>query len=135
MRISKGKNIKKKLIEHQLRLLGWSIDDHYFVVKVKVDEHDLLNNTLEYTAQQLESCCEESRSRSIIFRKDIVLIINTGKLTEINQDCLSRLELFKKQMTAGWRMLKIFEIRDYYLQASVTLEPGAIFNKPPLFKI
>ncbi|NLY39330.1 MAG: hypothetical protein GX044_08540 [Firmicutes bacterium] len=129
----KGKNIKKKLIEHQLRLLGWSIDDHYFVVKVKVDEHDLLNNTLEYTAQQLESCCEESRSRSIIFRKDIVLIINTGKLTEINQDCLSRLELFlaKSKLTAGISACcnDILEIRDYYLQASVTLELGAIFQQ------
>ena len=129
----KGKNIKKKLVEHQLQLLGWSIDDHYFVVTVKVDEHDLLNNTLEYTAHQLESCCGESRSRSIIFRKDIVLIINSGKSTEISRECLSRLELFlaKSKLTAGLSACcsDILDIRDYYLQASVTLELGAIWGQ------
>jgi hypothetical protein len=125
-----GKKLKKTLIEHQLQFLDWSINDHYFVLKVKVDKHDLLNKTLDYTAHQLENIYMESRA--IIYHKDIILIINTRKSTQLSSDSLNQLENFlaKSKLYAGLSCCcgDISDIRDYYLQASTAVKLGEVFQ-------
>ncbi len=132
-----GKDLKKKFIGYQLQFLDWSVQDHYFVVEVKVEKADLTNNTLDYIAHQLESICGECRS--IIYYENIVLIINTRNKTTLEQEYSCRLEQFleNSNLTAGLSSCcpDIFAIRDYYLQASASNLLGPMVNKKtPLFK-
>ncbi|MDY6825848.1 MAG: helix-turn-helix domain-containing protein [Bacillota bacterium] len=126
-----GKNLKRKFIRYQLKFLDWTIDDHYFVVKVKADEHDLLNNTLDFIARQLENMCSECRS--IIYSDNIVLIINIRDLDRLDEEYLGKMEQFlsKSNLTAGLSLCcsDIFEIRDYYLQASITIDLAQLLKK------
>lgn len=130
-----GKITKKSFLKYQLQYLDWSIHDHYFILQVKMAKHDLVNNTLDFLAHQLENI--NAHSRSIIYNDVLVLIINCGESSTLDANYLDEAEKFiaANNLVAGLSSccMDILEIRDYYLQAAVAIELGEIVGQDRSF--
>ena len=126
-----GKTLKKSQIEQQLKFLDWSVSDNFFLVKVKIGEHDLINDTLNYISHRLETIFRNSRS--IIYQKHIVLIINAGKKDKLHEESIDQLCSFLKISKIKAAISSCFndfsELQEYYQQTSATLELSDIQKK------